>query len=178
LPEFACNSAKQSGVNEQLEQIPLSNELLTVMRQSARYAQQLREPFITARALLLALMDDPQIGASLAGVVPREKLLALAPGEDPRLTATRLPDAGLPPGERPAMPRYDTLAFKLPESTASMWLSREAFSIWIEGANRVEEAYLPKHLAFGIAAEAIRTPGVLAALYVEPGRVTDAIYGL
>jgi hypothetical protein len=171
-------------MNDQLEQIPLTNELLTVMRNSGRYAQQLHEPFITARALLLALLDDPQIGSVLAEVVPREKLLALCPPageevrEDPRAIATRLPDVGLPPGEKPAMPRYDTLAFKLPEGTASMWLSREAFSIFLEGANRVDSRYLPKHLAFGIAAEAVRTPGVLAALRVEPGKVTDAIFNL
>lgn len=165
-------------MNDQLEQIPLTNELLAVMRNSGRYAQQLREPFITARALLLALLDDPQIGASLGEVVPRDKLMLLAPSEDLRMTATRLPDTGLPTGEKAAMPRYDTLAFKLPDSTTSVWLSREAFSIFLEGANRVDTSYLPKHLAFGIAAEAVRTPGVLAALYVEPGKVTDAIYNL
>lgn len=165
-------------MNDQLEQIRLSDELLAVVRNSGRHAQQLREPFITARALLLALLDDPKIGPHLAEVVPRDKLIALPPGEDPRLSATRLPDTGLPAGERAAMPRYDTLAFKLPESTTSMWLSREAFSMFLEGANRAEGLYLPKHLAFGIAAEAIRTPGVLATLYIEPGKVTDAIYNL
>jgi len=165
-------------MNESLEQIPLTGELLTVMRNSGRYAQQLREPFITARALLLALLDDETIGPRLAEVVPREKLLELPPSEDPRATATRLPDTGLPAGEKPAMPRYDTLAFKLPASTSSVWLSREAFSIFMEGANRVEGPYLPKHLAYGIAAEAVRSPGVLAALRVEPGKITDAIYSL
>ena len=33
-------------MNGQLEQIPLSEELLTVMRNSGRYSQQLREPFL------------------------------------------------------------------------------------------------------------------------------------
>jgi hypothetical protein len=165
-------------MNEQLEQIPLSGELLTVMRNSSRYAQQLREPFITARALLLALLDDERIGPALAGVVPRERLLELEFAEDARTTAARLPESGLTGGEKPAMPRYDTLAFKLPEGTASVWLSREAFAIFIEGANRAEETYLPKHLAFGLAAEAIRMPGVLAALRIEPGKVTDALFAL
>jgi hypothetical protein len=165
-------------MNEQLEQIPLSVELLTVMRSSGRYAQQLREPFITARALLLALLDDEKIGPALAAVIPREKLLEMEPVEDARTTASRLPESGLSAAEKPAMPRYDTLAFKLPESTASVWLSREAFNIFIEGSNRAEESYLPKHLAFGLAAEAIRTPGVLAALRIEPGKVTDALFAL
>lgn len=165
-------------MNETLEQIPLSNELLSVMRNSGRYAQQLREPFITARALLLSLLDDPEIGPILADLVPREKVMALEPSDDPRMTATRLPDTGLAAGEKAAMTRYDTLAFKLPEGTQSLWLSREGFSIFIEGANRVESVYLPKHLAFGLTAEAIRTPGVLAALRVEPGKITDALFSL
>ena len=165
-------------MNEQLEQIPLSEELLTVMRTSGRYSQQLREPFITARALLLALMDDDKIGPALAAVVPREKLLELEPVDDARTTAARLPESALAGGEKPAMPRYDTLAFKLPEGTASVWLSREAFTIFVEGANRAEESYLPKHLAFGLAAESLRTPGVLAALRIEPGKVTEALFAL
>lgn len=165
-------------MNDALEQIPLSNELLSVMRNSGRYAQQMREPFITARALLLALLDDEAVGKVLSELVPRDKLLAIPPGDDVRFSATRLPDTGLPAGEKPAMPRYDTLAFKLPDSTSSVWLSREAFSIFLEGANRAEGTYLPKHLAFGIAAEAVRTPGVLAAMRVEPGKVTDAMFNL
>jgi hypothetical protein len=165
-------------MNEQLEQIPVSNELLAVMRNSGRYAQQLREPFITARSLLLALLDDEKIGPALAGVIPREKLLEMEPADDARSTAARLPETGLAGSEKPAMPRYDTLAFKLPEGTASVWLSREAFTIFVEGANRAEESYLPKHLAFGLAAEAIRAPGVLAALRIEPGKVTDALFQL
>lgn len=163
---------------EQLDQVPLSEDLLVVMRNSGRYAQQLREPFITARALLLALLDDQHIGPTLDGVVPREKLLELEPVEDARTTAARLPETGLAGNEKSAMPRYDTLAFKLPEGTASVWLSREAFNIFVEGANRAEESYSPKHLAFGLAAEALRTPGVLAALRVEPGKVTDALFQL
>lgn len=165
-------------MNEKLEQIPLSEELLAVMRNSGRYSQQLREPFITARALLLALLDDERIGPTLGSVVPRDKLLELEPVDDIRTTAARLPESGTAVAEKPAMPRYDTLAFKLPEGTASVWLSREAFTIFLEGANRAEGTYLPKHLAFGLAAEALRTPGVLAALRVEPGRVTDALFQL
>lgn len=161
-------------MSEPLEQIPVSNELLEVMRNSGRYAQQLREPFITARALLLALSDDPQVGPALAEVVPRDKLLEQPPGEDPRSSASRLSETN--GNDKPAMPRYDTLAFKLPEGTASVWLSREAFGAFTEGANRAEQSYLPKHLAFGIAAEALHAPGILAALRIEPGKVTDALF--
>ena len=52
-------------MSDQLEQIPLSDELLAVMRGAARYALQLREPFVTARAMLLGLLDDPKIGPTI-----------------------------------------------------------------------------------------------------------------
>lgn len=165
-------------MSDQAEQIPLSEELLKVMRDSAAYALKLREPFITARALLLALLDDPEIGPALAGVVPRDKLMELEPSGELRNGAARVPDSVLPDGERGALPRFDTLAFKLPEGNASVWLSREAYSIFSEGANRTDGRYLPKHLAFGLASEALRSPGILATMHVEPGKLTDAIYNM
>jgi hypothetical protein len=165
-------------MSDQAEQIPLSDELLKVMRDSGAYALKLREPFVTARALLLALLDDPEIGPAIAEVVPRVKLMELEPSGDLRNAAARVPDAGLPAGERGALPRFDTLAFKLPEGNASVWLGREAYSIFCEGANRAEGRYLPKHLAFGLASEALRSPGILASIHVEPGKLTDAIYNI
>jgi hypothetical protein len=165
-------------MSDQAEQIPLSDELLKVMRDSGAYALKLREPFVTARAVLLALLDDPEIGPAIAEVVPREKLTELEPSGDLRNAAARVPDAGLPAGERGALPRFDTLAFKLPEGNASVWLGREAYSIFCEGANRAEGRYLPKHLAFGLASEALRSPGILASIHVEPGKLTDAIYNI
>jgi hypothetical protein len=83
-------------------------------------------------------------------------------------------------GERAAILRFNTLAFKVPNGSKSVWLSRDAFSAWNEGAKRVEEGgrYMPKHLAFGIAADAIRTPGVLAALHLSPGEINEAILKL
>ena len=165
-------------MSDQAEQIPLSDELLKVMRDSGAYALKLREPFITARALLLALLDDPEIGPVISDVVPREKLMELEQSGDLKNAATRIPDSGLPPGERGALPRFDTLAFKLPEGNASVWLGREAYSIFCEGANRTDGRYLPKHLAFGLASEAVRAPGILASMHVQPGQLTDAIYNM
>jgi hypothetical protein len=165
-------------MSDQAGQIPLSEELLKVMRDSGAYALKLREPFVTARAILLALLDDPEIGPAISEVVPREKLMELEPSGDIKNGATRIPDSGLPAGERGALPRFDTLAFKLPEGNASVWLGREAYSIFCEGANRTDGRYLPKHLAFGLASEALRSPGILAAMHVEPGKLTDAIYNL
>ncbi len=160
----------------ELEQIPLSDELLIVMRRAARKAIELREPFITPRALLLSLLDDPSVGTAMAAVVNREKVLAA--NVDENFGVVRLIDDFLPDGEQPAMTRYDTLAFKTPDGRSSMWLNRDAYHIFIEGAQRVEDRYYPKQLALGIAAEAVRAPGVLAAIRVEPGILVDAIYKL
>lgn len=160
----------------ELEQLALSEELLGVMRNAARKAQELREPFITPRAILLALLDDPGVGPAISGVVNRAKVSAAAVDEN--AVAPRAIEEVLPNGEQPAMASYDTLAFKTPDSRASMWLTREALRIFIEGAQRVDERYYPKHLALGFAAQAVHSPGVLAAIRVEPGILADAIYKL
>lgn len=159
-----------------LEQIPLSDELLAVMRRAARKAVELREPFITPRAMLLSLLDDPGIGPALANVVNRDKVVAAKVDEN--FGVVRLVDDFLPDGEQPAMSRFDTLAFKTPDGRTSMWLNRDAYHIFIEGAQRADDRYYPKHLALGLAAEAVRVPGVLAAIRVEPGFLADAIYKL
>lgn len=160
----------------ELEQVPLTSELLGVMRRAAKRAIDLKEPFITPRAILLALLDDPGIGPALGGVVNREKVLAAQAGENAGMT--RLVEERMPDGEQPAMARYGTIAFKTPDGRTSMWLNKDAYDIFIEGAQRVDQRYFPKHLALGIAAQAIHAPGVLAAIRVEPGVLTDAIYKL
>lgn len=160
----------------ELEQLPLSQELLGVMRRAARKALDLKEPFITPRAILLSLLDDPGIGPVIEGVVNRQKVLDAEVVESAGMT--RLIEERMQDGEQPAIARYDTLAFKTPDGRTSMWLNKDAYTIFIEGAQRVEDRYLPKHLALGLAAEAIRAPGVLAAIRVEPGVLADAIYRL
>lgn len=160
----------------ELEQVPLSQELLGVMRRAAKKAIDLKEPFITPRAILLSLLDDPGIGPAIAGVVNRDKVLAAEVGENAGMT--RLIEDRMENGEQPAMSRYDTIAFKTPDGRTSMWLNKDAYKIFIEGAQRVEERYYPKQLALGLAAQAIHAPGVLAAIRVEPGVLADAIYKL
>jgi hypothetical protein len=159
-----------------LEQVPLTPELLGVMRRAAQRAIDLKEQFITPRAILLALLEDPGIGPAIAGVVNRDKVLSAQVGDNAGIT--RLLEDPMPEGEQPAMARYDTIAFKTPDGRTSVWLNRDAYSIFIEGARRVQERYYPKHLALGLAAEAITAPGVLAAARVEPGVLADAIYKL
>jgi hypothetical protein len=164
------------------EQIFLSDEILTFMRNAARLAGVMKEPFITVRTLLVALLEDPALGEALVEVLPREKLENYELPEDAmtRLTASRVPEPNAVAGERPALLRFNTLAFKVPDGSKSVWLSREAFVVWNEAAKRVNdgEKFLPKHVAFGIAADAIRSPGVLAAMHVSPGDVTEVLLKL
>lgn len=152
------------------------------MRHAVELAGKLNEPFITVRTLLLALLDDEKIGPALVEALPREKLeaWAITPEAAKKLLPMRVPEAGLPAGERAAMLRFSTLAFKNSSGSKSMWLSPEAMNAWNEGARRVNEGekYLPKHLAFGISADAVRTPGILTALHVSPGAVNEAILSI
>lgn len=167
---------------DQVEQIFLSDEILTMMRNAARIAGAMKEPFITVRTLLIAMLEEPQIGPALEEVLPREKLDAYEMPQDAisRLTASRVQEPNLNGGERPAMLRFNTLAFKTPDGSKSVWLSREAYQVWNEAAKRVDDGdrFLPKHIAFGIAADAVRNPGVLAQLHVSPGDVTEKLLKL
>jgi hypothetical protein len=165
-------------VNDRFEQIPISEELLSLLRNSAAIAQRLREPFITTRALLIALLDEPAIGTALGAVLPREDLETYVHESDTNLIASRRAEPQMEAGERAAMLRFDTLAFKTPDGATSVWLSRESFAAFVEGAQRAKGSYLPKHLAFGIAAQAVRTPSVLVALGVSPGAVSEALFEL
>ena len=162
-------------MSELPEQIRLSPDLLRVMRAAAKISHGIGEEFITTRSLLLALLDDSDIGPKIEEIVPREKLEALPISEGMRARAARMPDVGLAIGERPAMQRYNTLAFKMPDGKASMWLSIEAHSVFAEGAQRAGTEFLPKHLLHGIAGEAIRVPGILATLHVAPGALAEAV---
>jgi len=160
-----------------LEQIPLSEELLGLMRRAAQISLDNNEAFITPRSLLLSLLDDSEVGPAVSTVVSKDKLLAVPPAENEMSGLVRIAEDRLT-GEQPALVRYDTLAFKTPNGKTSVWLGKEALAIFLEGAQRVEGRFLPKHLALGFAAEAVRSPGVLAAIRVEPGRLTDAVYRL
>lgn len=155
------------------EALPLSEALLRTMRTAAKKSIELREPFVTPRAILLALLDDAEIGPALSTVVNKEKVLAA--NVEPNYGVARIAEEHAE-GEEPPMARYDTLAFKTPDGRTSVWLARDAYNTFIEGARRVEERYEPKHLALGLAAQAVLAPGVLAAIRVEPGVFADAVY--
>ena len=138
------------------ENVPLTEGLLATMRRAAQYAIELGEPFISPRALLLALLEDPAVGFKLQ-----------------RLTsAAKVRNADV---EFAFSTAQDTLAFKTPDGRSMMWLSKESFEIFFQGAKRVAERYSPRELALGIAAEAVQLPGILAAIRVEPGALMDAV---
>jgi hypothetical protein len=160
----------------ELEQVPLTAELLAVMRRAARKAIELQEQFITARVLLLSLLEEPGVGAAISSVVNRENVLGADVGENAGMS--RLLEERMQDGEQPAIARYDTLAFKTPDGSESVWLNKDAYKIFIEGAKRVEDRYSVKHLALGFAAQAIHAPGLLTALRVEPAMLADTIYKL
>ena len=154
------------------ENLSLSEELLQLMRRAAQAALELREPFVTPKALLLAMLDDPVLGPNLRRVVQREKVVNA--DVESNFGAVRAL-AEVIPGEMPAMVRYDTLCFKTPDGRTGVWLSKEAMQIFMEGAKRVQSRYYPRELALGLAAEARLAPGILAAIRVEPGAFTDVI---
>jgi hypothetical protein len=89
-----------------------------------------------------------------------------------------MPDERIGNEEQAALVRYDTIAFKTPDGRDTVWLNRDSLSIFLEGSRRVEDRYNPKQLALGLAAEAVRQPGVLSTIRVEPGALIDAIYKL
>ena len=152
--------------------LPLSDQLLATMRLAAQRTVDLREPFITPRTMLLALLEAPVVGPALAQVISKQKLLAATARSN--FGSVRVIEEWLP-GEQPPMTRYDTLAFKTPDGRASLWLSKEALKVFLEGAKRVDERYEPRELALGLAAESVLSPGILAAIRVGPGAVYDAI---
>ena len=161
------------------EQIFLSEQIIGLMRHAAELAGTLREPFITQRTILLAILDDPELGPPLGEALPREKLETyVMPADEAKANiAARVAEPQMKEGERPAIMRFDTLAFKVPDGSKSVWLSRDGYRAWNEGAKRVEDGskYMPRHLAFGIAADAIRTPGIFKAMQLSPGAISEAI---
>ena len=86
------------------------------------------EPFITTRTLLVALLEDPTLGRSAGrGAAAREaRELRIARRRRHALTASRVPEPNCTAGERRALLRFNTLAFKVPDGSKSVWLSREA----------------------------------------------------
>lgn len=152
---FALHPGKSQRMMPGAENIPLADEMLQTMRAAAQIAVDLREPFITPRTLLLALLDSPEIGDAVGNVVDREKVRAA--------NVEYRADGN------------DTLSFKTPGGERSVWLSKEALHVFMEGAKRARSSYSSRDLVFGLAADARTAPGILSAIRVEPGLLIDAV---
>ncbi|MDP9017576.1 MAG: hypothetical protein M3N19_04585, partial [Candidatus Eremiobacteraeota bacterium] len=133
-----------------IEQIPVSDEVLTVMRSAATKTLRCGENFVSPRTMMIALAEDPILAEPLKEVVDLELLQGMVADERDLPGVTELPEDRMGADEQPALLRYDTLAFKDLEGSTSVWLNAEAFAVFLEGARYAEDGkYLPKHLALG-----------------------------
>lgn len=163
-------------VNEQLRLAP---ELLEVMRAGVAHANARAASFVAPPHLVLALLDDARIGRALSGLVVLEKVeaaSAAAPSKLPEVT--ELPEGALPDGASAPFPRYDTLAFASTDRTRTLYLDRDAYAVFVEGAHRSVGDYRPEHLVMGFAAVANKDGEIRAMLGADPQRLTEALKAL
>jgi hypothetical protein len=160
------------------DQLPLSKEVLAVMRGAVTYAIASESEFVSAPHVLLALLDDADVGDVLADYLERGKIVTEAkkkksPG------VLEMPEGGLPSDETAPFKRYDTLAFRSADGETSRWLDRETFKVFIEGARRADDGpYKSKHLAAGYMSESIKDRDLQLLLGRDPQAVTMAIFEL
>jgi hypothetical protein len=161
------------------EQLSLAPAFLDVMRNGVSYALEHGAPYVAPAHLMLALLDDPQVGEALAAVVPEERVrhAADAPREK-LLTTPDVPEGETAEGEHQPFARYDTLAFRSRDAGRTLYLDHEAYHIFIEGARRADDAYRPKHLVLGFTAQAVKDREILGLLGSDPQSVTKAVIDL
>ncbi len=161
------------------EQLRLAPDLLAVMRAGVSHALARGAQFVAPPDLLLGLLDDPRVGAALAGLVAHERLAKAAaaaaleppPGAEPA-------DDPLEPAEPPPFARYGTLAFRSRDGAHTLYLDAHAHHVFIEGARRADDVYHAKHLAMGFVNEAVKDQDILALFGADPQDVTSAVYAL
>lgn len=160
------------------EQLALSPEILAVMRGAVTYAIGSGAEFVSPAHVLLGLLDDPSLGDAIGDLLERGKIVAET--KKPRLPGVvEIPEAPLPQGEAAPFKRYDTLAFRSSDGRRVMWLDRDAYKVFIEGARRAEVgAYKPKHLALGYVAESVKDGDLLGLLGRDPSAVSSAVFEL
>lgn len=161
-----------------IEQIPISDEVLTVMRRAATFTLKSREQFITTRAVMLSLMQEPALAEAFAEVVNLESLEVMLSEEREAPGVQRLPEERMAEGEQPAMLRYDTLAFKDETGQNTLWLNGEAHAVFLEGARHTENRFLPKNLILAFVNEARRQPHVLRDLKIDAGKFSEIAFAL
>jgi len=162
----------------EVEYVPITRDLLALMRGAASLAMKRPPGFVNPYHMLLALLDDETLGPVLSAHVERERVLEASLAETPH-SVQEVPETNLAPSEKPPFQRYDTLAFRGKDGTGTAWLDAEALRLFMEGARRTEgTAYAPKHLALGVLAVSRGDGGLLSAVGANPQEVTKAIFEL
>ncbi|MFN2528896.1 MAG: hypothetical protein ABR584_09305 [Candidatus Baltobacteraceae bacterium] len=161
-----------------IEQIPISDEVLTVMRRAATFTLKSGEQFITMRAVMLSLMQEPAFSEAFAEVVDLQSLEAMIPDERDAPGVQQMPEERMAEGEQPALLRYDTLAFKDEAGQQSVWLNGESHALFLEGARHTESRFLPRNLILAFVNEARRQPHVLRDLKIDAGKFSEIAFAL
>ncbi len=158
------------------QQLRLAPDLLAVMRNGVAAAVAHDAPFVAPAHVMVGLLADARVGPALAPLVPREHVERAAEEAARKLPEVLpLPEGALPQGEDGAFARYDTLAFRSPDGARTLYLDADAFHVFIEGARRASETYLPKHLVLGFTAEAVKDRNVLSLFGVDPIDIARAV---
>jgi hypothetical protein len=161
-----------------IEQIPISDEVLAVMRRAASVTLESGEQFIGTRAMMIALLRDPELAEAFKEVVNVEDLETVLPEDGGAPDVRQLPEDRMAADEQPALLRYDTLAFKDETGQNTIWLSGEAHAIFLEGARHTESRFVPKHLVLAFVSEARRQPSVLRDLKIDAGKFSEVAFAL
>ena len=161
-----------------IEQIPISDEVLTVMRRAASLSLSSGEQFIGTRAIMISLMRDPALAEAFKEAVNLEELEAMLPDEREAPGVQQVAEDRMAEGEQPALLRYDTLAFKDESGKSTVWLNGEAHAVFLEGARHTESRFLPKNLLLAFVNEARRQPSVLRDLKIDAGKFSEVAFAL
>lgn len=148
------------------------------MREAATKALAAGERFITPRDVLIALARDPSVSEPLSEVLNAEQLEELLPDAVELPGVSEVPEDPMPGDERPALLRYDTLAFKDASGQHSVWLNADAHKVFLEGARRAEESFVPKHLALAFVSEGRQKPALLGDLKVDTAKFAEIAFKL
>ena len=160
------------------DHVPLSDEVLAVMRAAVTYAVECGAPFVAPAHVLLALLDDAGLGAALRATLERGRVRAAARQPAPA-GVVEVNDAQLPHGAAPPFARYDTLVFGSTDGRHQRWLTRETFKIFNESARRVEAGgFLPRHLVLGLAIEGQAAREIRPLLGGDPEAFRDLALAL
>ena len=161
------------------EQLRLSPELLGVLRAGVGAAIEHGAEFVAPPHLLLGLLADPHVGPAIDSLVPRDAIAKAAAEAAHKLPEiTEIPEGPLPEGEHAPFPRFESLAFRSPDGTRTLYLDADAHHVFVEGARRATDVYRAKHLVYGFTAEAVKDRDLLRLFGSDPQSVTEAVDAL